>query len=93
MTVKKIVSEKLVLNGQEIFSFSGGKLSVTNLSGIKERDALIRLFFGVSTELYLLKLKDYMGGVYYFFPKIGRRRENKYPGILYLCWIGITSEL
>lgn len=67
---KKIVSEKLVLNGQEIFSFSGGKLSVTNLSGIKERAALIRLFFGVSTELYLLKLKDYMGEYITSFQKL-----------------------
>ena len=67
---EKIVSEKLVLNGQEIFSFSGGKLSVTNLSGIKERDALIRLFFGVSTELYLLKLKDYMGEYITSFQKL-----------------------
>ena len=67
---EKIVSEKLVLNGQEIFSFSGGKLSVTNLSGIKERDALIRLFSGVSTELYLLKLKDYMGEYITSFQKL-----------------------
>lgn len=67
---EKIVSEKLVLNGQEIFSFSGGKLSITNLSGIKERDALIRLFSGVSTELYLLKLKDYMGEYITSFQKL-----------------------
>ena len=67
---KKIVSEKLVLNGQEIFSFSDGKLSIANLSGIKERDALIRLFSGVSTELYLLKLKDYMGEYITSFQKL-----------------------
>lgn len=67
---EKIVSEKLVLNGQEIFSFSDGKLSITNLSGIKERDALIRLFSGVSTELYLLKLKDYMGEYITSFQKL-----------------------
>ena len=67
---EKIVSEKLVLNEQEIFSFSDGKLSITNLSGIKERDALIRLFSGVSTELYLLKLKDYMGEYITSFQKL-----------------------
>ena len=55
---------------RKFFSFSDGKLSITNLSGIKERDALIRLFSGVSTELYLLKLKDYMGEYITSFQKL-----------------------
>lgn len=35
---------------------------MADIRGIRDREAIMRLFSGNSTELYLIKLHDYMGG-------------------------------
>lgn len=59
---ERILGEELSLGGQVIYSFSnGGQLHVADIKEIKDREAIMRLFSGNSTELYLIKLHDYMG--------------------------------
>lgn len=59
---ERILKEELRLDGQVIYSFSNGQLQVADIRGIRDREAIMRLFSGNSTELYLIKLHDYMGG-------------------------------
>lgn len=58
---ERILGEELSLGGQVIYSFSNGQLHVADIKEIKDREAIMRLFSGNSTELYLIKLHDYMG--------------------------------
>ena len=58
---ERILGEELSLGGQVIYSFSSGQLHVADIKEIKDREAIMRLFSGNSTELYLIKLHDYMG--------------------------------
>lgn len=58
---ERILGEELSLEGQVIYSFSNGQLHVADIKKIKDREAIMRLFSGNSTELYLIKLHDYMG--------------------------------
>lgn len=58
---ERILGEELSLDGQVIYTFSNGQLHVADITGIKDREAIMRLFSGNSTELYLIKLHDYMG--------------------------------
>lgn len=59
---EKILGEELSLDGQAIYTFSNSQLHVADITGIKDREAIMQLFSGNSTELYLIKLHDYMGG-------------------------------